>query len=370
MVYMYSINGYHKATSDVWRDGTATLYIFGLDHITYLLGDWMRQFPTLLRVGGYVWFLSLVASPLLLLLPGRRRWPLVALLLGGHSMFALTVRIGSFPFVGISGVILFLQSEFWNDAQRAATRFRLAGSAEAVRRWIERSGRTVARRLPVVRPADALPRGLTATLSTFALTVAVIVVLVVPFVRFQHAQGATGFSLGALENEVLGLANAFGVRQPEWTIFAPNPRGIDRYHVFAAQTADGELLDIYNDRPFTFDRPYRRLQRQYPSYRDRFYMDHVRSPSVSGEVREVLAQYLCQHWLDERGIAIHTVEMWNVTERVTIDTIDDPAGRDTERVMFYRTGCNGAEPVELELPGDPEEGDPEADTLPEPGEGT
>jgi hypothetical protein len=84
----------------------------------------------------------------------------------------------------------------------------------------------------------------------------------------------------------------------------------------------------------------------------------------------VFAQYLCDQWRDERGIEIHTIEMWATGEAVTIETIDDPAGRVVTRERLFRYGCNGVEPHVLDLPGipGPDELDPEA--TPAPGEET
>lgn len=370
MVYMYSINGYHKATNELWTGATATLYIFGLDDTVFLIGTWLRQFPTLLRIGGFLWFVSVSASPLLLLTHGRWRWPLLASLIGGHLMFALTVRIGSFPFVAISGALLFLQTEFWRDATRIVTGLRAAAAIEAVRKRIETIGHAAATRLPTVRSAMSVRPSLRAQLSEFATIVAILVVFVMPFIQFLDDEGATDFNLGRFQVQARRFAYAFGVLQPTWTVFAPTPRSTDYYHVFAAEAADGRLYDIYNDRDFTFDRPYKHLTRQYPSYRDRFYLNSVRNASPDGLAPKVLVEHLCAEWLKERGIELRTVEIWVVSEEVTPDTIDDPSGRVVTRQSIFRHGCNGAEPHVLDLPGNPDLTDPEPVPTVLPGEET
>jgi hypothetical protein len=295
---------------------------------------------------------------------------LIVLLLGGHTMFALTVRIGSVPFVAISGVILFIQSEFWRDAQWLATRIRIADRVEAARLRIGRIGRIVVEHLPSLPSPVTLPTALRSQLADFAVTVAILVVFVIPLIQFLDEEGATDFNLGNFQVEARRFAYTFGVLQPPWKVFAPNPRSTDRYHVFAAEAADGQLYDLFNDRPFTFDRPYKDLARQYPSYRDRFYLNSIREQSPDGLAPVVLVEHLCEEWLDERGIEIHTVEIWLVNEEVTPETIDDPAGRRTERRSIFRHGCNGAEPHVLDLPGNPDLSDPQPLPTPEPGEET
>ena len=350
MIYMYVVNGYHKSTNELWTGGEATILIFGLDDTTYLFGDALRAFPPLLQAGGLLWYYSLLLSPLLLVLPGRWRMPLIVLLLGGHAGLALTVRIGAFPYVAIAGVLLFLQSEFWRDAQWAASRLRLSERAASAAAGIERIGVATARWLPSFRLTEGIPRVVTTTVGDFAAIVAVLMVLVIPSIYSLHDEGVIDFDTGRVGEDTRNWTAAIGVRQPPWTVFAPNPRTTDRYHVFAARTADGELLDIYNDRRFTFERPYQQLQRQYLSYRERFYMNSVRRAGFNGQATPILAEYLCNTWRNQRGIEITHIEMYVIAESVTVETIDDPANRATDRSLFYRHGCGDREPMVLDLP--------------------
>lgn len=94
MVVMYAVNGYNKAHGDLWRSGEATVLIFGLDDMTFLLGDHLRNVPTMLELGGMLWFSLMVFGWLLLVFRGRLRGLMAGLFIGGHASFTITVRIG------------------------------------------------------------------------------------------------------------------------------------------------------------------------------------------------------------------------------------------------------------------------------------
>ncbi len=116
MVYMYVHNGVHKMESDLWTSGEATLLIMGLDDMTFLLAEPMRQFPTLLQLGGLKWYYMLLFSWVLLVV-GRKRMVLVLPFVIAHASFAVTVRIGAFAYVAIAGLLLFVQRQVWEDGK-------------------------------------------------------------------------------------------------------------------------------------------------------------------------------------------------------------------------------------------------------------
>lgn len=344
MVVMYLVNGIHKLESSLWRSGEATPLIFGIDEMTFLLGDTMRQFPTLLEYGGLLWFYMLLASPLLILLRGRVRTAFVGLFFGGHLAFALTVRIGAFAYVAMAGLLLFLQASFWNDASRLLSVARGDIQTRA-------GGLTAyASRFPAFRvvPADyAWLRPLVYHTAVAAVVLALgfigIILVANAGVVFdggydQHAlNGEVASNSGG--EYVYGVAAGLGVVQPEWSVFAPHPRTTDRYYVFGATTVDGERYDVYNDRPFTWDRPYDELQKQHDTYRHRFFMNSIRRSSSDDELPANLGEHICRSYQEERGIELSHISMFEITEDISRETIDDPAGREVDRDHFYRHDC-------------------------------
>ena len=368
IVYMYFFNGLHKTESALWTGGEATVLIMGLDNTTFLLGEFTRNFPTLLQYGGLAWYYMLLFSPLLLVLRGWARTAFVAMFMGGHLSFALTVRIGAFPYVALAGLVLFLQTPFWNGVERttgsllARSRFATART-DSARTATDRSVPArlesrlvhVAARIPSFRPDFRNPRtaeflsGVRTAVYTVAVIAAVVSILVVP--ALSHAPIA-GTIDEDHEDRIDDAASIVNVDQPDWTVFAPHPRTVDRYYVFPATTENGENLDVYSDRPLTDDRPYEELQRQFGTYRERFYMSSVRRGGPNDVVAETLAEYLCENSAEN----LTHVNMYYVVEDVTLETIDDHEERDSERRPIYRHGCDGNDPTEIEFPDDAGDG--------------
>ncbi|MXV61541.1 HTTM domain-containing protein [Natronorubrum sp. JWXQ-INN-674] len=372
MIFMYFTNGLIKSQSDVWTGGDAAPLVLGLDEMTFLLGDFVRQFSTLLEYGGLLWFVMLVTSPLLLLLRGRPRMLLAATFVAGHLSFALTVRIGAFSYVGIAGVTLFLQSQFWDDANAAARRVGVGidGSRVATRTAsLERlAARVPDYRLEGERILRLRRHAYTATLGIIVLTV----LFVTSMLLFNLAPAATGAdgeesfedridgTIDETMTETTGVrqvqtvASSLGIEQPiGWGVFAgPDPRTTDRYYVFPAETESGERVDAYSERELTAERPHDELQKQYGTYRERFYMNSVRRGGFQNDVPVVLASHLCETWADEHGEELAYLNMYVIGEEITHETIHEPETRDREYTMIYSHGCGDNGTKAIELPAD------------------
>ncbi|MDQ2050333.1 HTTM domain-containing protein [Natronolimnohabitans sp. A-GB9] len=368
MVFMYFTNGLIKSQSDVWTGGDAAPLVMGIDEMTFLLGDTIGQFPTLLEYGGLLWFWMLLSSPLLILLRGRPRMLLVGLFVGGHLSFAVTVRIGAFPYVALAGVLLFLQARFWDDLAAVGRRLGIDPS-----RLAARASRleTLAGRVPDVRVTDdrfatARERVYTLALGVVVVTILFVTVVVAFNVGVAAVDGESDEPLeqrvdGAIDetlSETTGVAHVettasrLGIDQPiGWGVFAgPDPRTTDRYYVFPAETESGDLVDAYNERPLTFDRPHDELQKQHDTYRERFYMNSVRRGGYSNDIPDMMAEHVCERWPEEHDEELVSLEMYVVEEEITHDTVDDPEHRDREFDRFYRHGCGDNEPGSFPSP--------------------
>ncbi|WP_290809992.1 HTTM domain-containing protein [Halovivax sp.] len=364
MVFMYVVNGVHKRESDLWTSGEATPLIFGIDEMTFLLGDALRAFPTLLQYGGLAWYFMLLGSPLLILLWGRPRMLLTFMFVGAHASFAVTVRIGAFAYVAIAGLTLFLQAQFWRDAGAVARAAGLADRLESLRSALDRRGRRVAAALPRASVDDERLRRARSGVYRGSLVVIVATILIVALVvpaqvwvfmdddrpeeeRFEEAlEETTGVE------HVHTVAAAAGIEQPPWSVFAPNPRSTDRYYVFPAETVGGDRIDVFNDgRPLTYDRAHDELQKQHDTYRQRFYMNSVRRGGSHTEVAPLLADHLCESWPDEHGDELVRIDVYEVTETITQETIDAPEDRERSFSLRYRHGCGDNDPGPIDPPG-------------------
>ncbi|RQG92991.1 HTTM domain-containing protein [Natrarchaeobius halalkaliphilus] len=358
MVTMYVVNGVHKSTSDLWRSGEAAPLVLGLDELTFLLGDTARSVPTLLQYGGVAWFVMLLFAWLLVLVRGRVRTALVCAFASVHLSFAVTVRIGAFAYVALAGVLLFLQTDFWDDLatlRRRLERRSIQPGAPVDRLPAVGCGfGSVRRRL--IALAEGVPR---ATLgletpgwlprdpSRTVLTAGVLVFAALAAVSLLSAGGLVASDAGGVQEAEAATA-AFVSHQTEWSIFAPNPRTTDRYYVFPAKTADGTLLDRYNDRELSYERPTDELQTQYGTYRERFYMTSVANGDPPAAPKR-LAESLCAAGSADGDELTH-VNMYRVEEEVTLETIDSPSERDRSAVVLFRHGCGDHEPTEFDPP--------------------
>ncbi|TVR73772.1 MAG: HTTM domain-containing protein [Sphaerobacteraceae bacterium] len=353
MVYMYTVNGFHKLGSEMWNSREATPLIFGLDDMTYFLAGPMRQFPFVLEILGTMWYYLLVISVLLLILHGRPRYILALLIFGAHFSFTVTVRIGAFGWVGMTGVLLFLPARFWDDVSAIARRLNLWDRAVVpVYDGLYAFGDRCARALPSLRPNLGVPSVVRDGAFDVGMTFLILSLFVLPAIWFMDDQDAINWEQSSLEQSIEDNFRKIGVRQSPWTVFAPTPRTTDRWYVFAASTTDGEFLDVYNDRPFSFDRPYDELQNIYGNYRERFYMNTIRRAGQAGTPPDYLVNYICRDYA-EQGIELMQIEMYVIHETVTRETIDDWQNRNTWSELMSRHACPGHAVEELDLPSDP-----------------
>jgi hypothetical protein len=350
MVYMYTVNGIHKTNGELWNSREATPLIFGLDDMTYFLAGPMRQYPVMLEILGTMWYFLLVISLLLLLLPGWPRAILAFMIFGAHFSFTVTVRIGAFGWVGMSGVMLFLPSVFWDDLKRIAVRINIWDHIIVpIHGGISRFGNRAACSLPTLQPKLEVPPVVRDSVYDVGMTFLIMAVFVFPTIQFLAEEDVIDWQQSALEERIESTSRIVGVQQSRWTVFAPTPRTTDRYYVFAARTTDDELLDVYNDRPFTFDRPYDELQRIYGNYRERFYMNTIRRSGQGGDPPVYLAAWYCREYAD-RGIELTHINMYAINERVTLETIDDHQSRERWGELLSTHACGDHTPEEFELP--------------------
>lgn len=348
MVTMYFINGLHKSTDEYWTTGDAAPLVMGLGDTTFLLGDFVSQFTTVMQAGGLAWYYMMLASWLLIVLVGRKRYLAVGVYAFGHAAFAVTVRIGAFPYVAMAGLVLFLQTRFWEDL--GAVGRRLGVEPERLAARLSRLERAAAV-FPNPRQVDERTRRLRSRAYTVSIVVVVAAILIA---SAFSAQPVDERSPVEPDEHIEDVADRFSIDQPSWSVFAPTPRTTDRYYVFAAETADGEYLDVYNDRELSYDRPYEDegLQSQYGTYRERFYMNDVRRAGFDDrhDAPEKLGDYLCESWREERGVELVRINMHYISEDVTMDTITEPEERDRSSVELYQHACGDNVEFEIQPP--------------------
>jgi len=289
-VVVYVSNAVLKLEGQTWPAGNAVRRVFDLDQFTVLAGDLLATMPPVLVAVDYAWLGLLVASPLLVVLTGRKRTLLVLAFLGAHVGMALTLRIGLFPLVSIAGLLPFLPATFWNRVWPATTPS-LGGVGD---------------RLPRGPEPPSLGR-----LRRPLLAVLLVLLLV--------SNAAT-----------LGVVSVDDSLVPEqsWDMFAPEPPGVDGWFVAPATTESGRQVDALAGRALRWDRP-PDLAETYPSARWRKYLMGLRGDSEA--LRAALAASLCRRWNGRHDDGVDEVRIVFVAEPTRLGEPDprqrEPLGR-------------------------------------------
>ena len=356
MVAMYVANGSHKTPwTDDWLSGHSLYGILHYDSISWLLGPILRDIPIIMQIGSVSWFTLMFISPLLLLLAGRPRYMPAIMYAGGHLFMAATVRIGAFPYVALMGLALFCGPQFWRDARWVADRAGVLTKLDATVISVTERGRVLDARLPrltVPEPPRAEQLRYVGTVAVLFLVITAGVFMIVPTL---NTVGAIDDDTAVpLESEVRSIQSVAKLSQPDWS-FYQGPIGSDEYYVFTAQQADGEVIDVYNDRQTAFDRPHGpHNYKQLDTYRERFYMYSIESranPNFTDGAEVVYADYLCEaHSNGEGDEEITHLNMWVIEEDTNLDSPNDLESYDREAVLIHAHACDGGEPQDIALP--------------------
>ena len=352
MMFMYLSNGSHKIPSrEAWLSGETMTTLLHYDRVAFLLSEYIREFPLFVQFSGALWYSMMLGSPLLLLFTGRGRYLLASLYAGGHLFLAVTVRIGAFPYAAIMGLMLFFQSRAWDDAAWVASRLGLP--VGRVVDAVAHRGQRLERRLPHLAVGDRIPSAERLRRPAAALVIVIVLVSGI-FTVIPNAQ-----TIGVVdedesipfEDEVTAAQQTVRVAEPSWR-FYPNPISSNYYFVFAGETTDGQHVDVFNDRPLQWDRPYADNYRQLETYRHRFYMTTVRNHGVDGRESGVVEQYqdhLCAEY-EWDGQPLERVTMYYVHEWTDTETVDDYREYDRRVILIDAHGCDGADPGPISAP--------------------
>jgi len=298
VVAVYATNAFVKLRGEQWHRGTAVRYVFELDHITIGLGDALGGWPLLLTGLNYLWLAMLVGSPLLILSTGRRRTVLTVAFIGAHLSMAATLRLGVFPLVCISGLLLFLPAGAWNGVERL-----VPGTGRST--WWRWSRRAV----PEISPAvDTVTRGIAILAVVALLTVNAV------------AMGFVDAPAGTPDR----------IEDRNWNMFAPAPSGQTWWYVAPATLESGDRIDALAGGPVDSARPDDTASR-FPGMRwKKFLGDARRRPRL----RRSLATYLCSRWNRTHDDEMEQVTLTIMTERTRLG-----ASERVERTTLGTYGC-------------------------------
>lgn len=304
VLLIYATNAVFKLRSDAWTSGRAVPTVYQVDRFTVGLGEVLADFEAVLVTLDYGWLALLVASPLLVVVTGRRRTALVGAFAAAHVGMYLTMDLGFFPHVMLACLLLFLPSTAWDRVEATLARVRAEATPQVAAAWIPtdygpvvpgRLRRAVARLVPVA----------TATILVAGLL-------------WQ------GVALGYVSTP---SAAPVDPAEHNWKLFAPHPPSTDGWFVVNGTLATGETVDLYPHAD-TLGGPPDDTAAIYPTTRWRKYLGEVRWDET---VRRYFADYLCRWGADRYGTAVEALTIAYVS-----GSIDAPSDRHRDVLGRYR----------------------------------
>lgn len=323
VVLIYSMNAFFKFESGHWVSGEAIQNTFLIDRFSTPLGRMLVHFPTLIILAGWIWLTLVTVSFLLLATTGWRRTTVVALFAGFHLGMFLFMRLGVFPLVSLTALLLFLPPAFWDQAQ--------AKAAVSWKRlpFVHRSGQQPQTpeppAVPDPAPAPILPTA-RKTLPRHLHTPVVSLFLVLLLVW-------SGFSLGVVGLPAQLQENLEG-HERSWAMFA-NPSRANVWYVAPAHLENDEQIDALHGDETPWEEP-AHIDSLYPDIRWRKYLAEFHRLPDPG-LPDHFAAYLCHQWNTQQETAMVNVTIYRINQPIEPGAPKAPA---TPEELVERS-CDG-----------------------------
>lgn len=267
-VYIFSAI---QKSSPEWRtEGTALYYALSLDQLKVGIGDWLYQFPTLMKVLTFlVFYYFELLVPILLLLPfttKKFRGLIVSSIIILHLGIASTIYVGLFFAISIAGCLGLMPSSFMDRIDNKIGPIRAAlseGFYEAT-----------------------LPTGLKYAKNAFF-------VLLIGFCLFFNLGYIPSFRY-VLDDRAQYVTNVLKLEQ-YWGMFSPNVYKTDGWYIYKGFKANDSVWDIYNNKPqMDLTKP-KDIDKMYPSDRWRKFAENYQNNNYNF-MRPYYCKYLIREW--------------------------------------------------------------------------
>lgn len=302
----YFMAGYLKSRYDIWRDGEALAVFANVEQYTRPLGHFLGGQPWLCRLVTYATLTLELGAPFLFLSPWFRvpfRIATVLLLTVFHLTIQLTIYIGIFQLLSITGVTLFLPGAFWDGLGHRIPQHWKARWAHLVLTIRERFGRPETPRSHVLR--ERVLQGVAATALVF---------LAYTNWNNQRAQPTP------LPEVVERYTKPTGLVQ-NWHMFTDIGNTFFGWFAVLGQDTDGKVFEVLHERPFDgLERP-ELFASIFPNHNDRRLWWNA-SASGFDWVRLRISEYLCREWARTHGAPLYTLaicQIGNVPGRKSLD---------------------------------------------------
>ena len=350
IAFVYWFTAALKSGRDWREDGTAIYYALSIDQIATPIGQYLLNFPELLKVMTLGTFGLEALGPLFLFFPfftGPVRTAAVLAFMSLHFGIWLTMDIGIFPWISAFCMVCFLPTWFWEKA--AKLRAALPERLDVVRRLQHSaaglgraSWETLRARLPSpmagatsAGPAaggdnlpDSHPARMTAapaapdaqTTQQGQATVGhetqpgtpagpgpvvlrsplAVELLALFFLLYVLCWNLSTVSALTMPEKAAPLGPFLGLDQ-YWGMFAPTPPREDGWYVIPGKLRGGQRVDLmpvtlgdYSQHEVSWDKP-QSVNSTFKNERWRKYLENIYSQQWSGQ-RLYLGQYICREW--------------------------------------------------------------------------
>lgn len=361
IAFMYWFTAALKSGPEWRSEGTALYYALGANHITKPFGEYLHQFPELLRVMTHASLGLEIIAPILLFFPfknGPLRTISIVSIMGFHLGIYLTMDVGIFPWSSALSMLCFLPTWFW-DTLLPRVRTALPIRPDAVmQRWWPRFERPVLNFWTPIRQRLALPNGYpgdhrnlmtvgtasgpegrdqrargsdpgTHSPNVLVLRSHVVTNLFLAFcLVFVFLWNLTAVSEFNLPAEVRPFGYSSGLYQ-KWSMFAPHPSKATVWLVVRGELENGQTLDLLT--PIVHDDLTRISNVSWAPpdddvgeyYGDKYWRKYLTAigREDKADERRAFAAYTCRTWNAHYGGDAHltTVQFFMMRQPTLLD---------------------------------------------------
>jgi Vitamin K-dependent gamma-carboxylase len=277
---VYWMNAITKGGAE-WRgDFTSVERTLKIDYFSTEFGEYLLQFPNLLKVGTCFTLYLEELVPFFLFLPffnGHLKTLAVLLMVAFHlGMLGTTMNLGIFPFIGAIAWLPFLPSTFWNRFSKAREKQEMVQIGAPAVSWV----------------------------------ICGCCLMLVFLWNLRHALRQEDPWYFPKSLSWIGKVTRL---QQRWSLFAPRVNTTDGWIVVDATLKNGTHVDIMDHgREINFTRP-EEISSRYKSCRERTYVIYIfQTPDF--QRTELFAQSLENRWMTRGGSEIQSLKIYMMHE--------------------------------------------------------
>lgn len=299
LAYMYFFTAFLK-WHPVWHtDGSAIYYALQLDIFRRPLGEFLLGYPQLLQILTFATLIFEFVGPLLIFSPiwtAPLRALLVVSFIGFHMGLAMTIQLGTFPWLFSVAWLMFLPSFVWDKWINSLSLWKFL-QEKIHQSLLELRTKSF---FSVFNQGFSSPRARWGRASEI---MAVIFIFLGLFANLRHFE-----SLGLKNPEFLRAIYSLTFTFQKWNLFAPYPIRDDGWVVIEGTLFNGRAVELRTGEEPSFDKP-----KDVPgSYINPYWRKYLMSlwSKQNDHYRLPYGRYLCREWNknhsgDERVNLIH-----------------------------------------------------------------